>query len=152
MMILKCTLKRPQRGEGGGPGGAGGPASAQIAANQGGGRARFDLADLAIGLERFVVRDRVPTISICNNCHLFSVARASRNVRRDCAGRGSWAAPDQGEIGAIYIVRSEEIGKPFMGSFRLRDDQDTRRVFVDAMDDSRPFDPANAGKLAFTVM
>ena len=57
-----------------------------------------------------------------------------------------WNAVDQGEVLFLHAAQLELKSKLMVDALVLRDDQETRRVAVEAVDDPRPFFAGECGK------
>ena len=83
---------------------------------------------------------------------LLAVGRRAGERGVDRAVRGPRHAADDRQIEAVDAVGGELPGKPFVGDVGLGHHQQPRRVLVDAVDDARPGDPADARQRAAAMV
>ena len=80
--------------------------------------------------------------------HLGPARRVAANGRIDRAMRAGRGAPDEGEIAALEFARAAMIGELLgerpVAVVGLGHDHEPARVLVEAMDDARARDPADA--------
>jgi hypothetical protein len=81
-----------------------------------------------------------------DNRHFFSVYRAAANVARDLADGRRRYAPDESGVCAIDSSGSEVTGQSLMRGLGLGNDHQPARILIEAVNDSRAADPADAGQ------
>src|SRR6478672_1536323 len=115
------------------------------------GPSRIELAsNQACRPEVFVeapVGRRVPTALLAYDSHSRPMPRITSERRHDLACGHIEAAPDERKIFALEragaAMVGKEFGQPPMRGIRFGDDQQSRRVLVQAMHDPGPLDPAD---------
>src|SRR3546814_10451746 len=92
--------------------------------------------------------DRMLAAARCDDRHLLAVGRRAAERRVDGAVRGYRTPVRERQIAAVDAVRGELFGKAFVRLVVLGSDDQAAGVLVDAVDDARAGDAADARKLA----
>src|SRR5687767_5180670 len=94
-------------------------------------------------LHRFVFRDRFAPTTFGNNGHPLSMAWITSNVRFHAAGGGRRLSVHESQIGFFNLSQTELILQPTMGAFVFCQENQPRGIFVESMDNTWPFLPAD---------
>src|SRR5688572_27808331 len=108
-----------------------------------GNRMKFQQSVVLEALNCFVFRDRFAPTTFGNNGHPPSMAWITSNVRFHAAGGGRWFSVHKSQIGFFNLSQTELILQPAMGAFVFCQENQPRGIFVESMDNTRPFLPAD---------
>src|SRR3546814_2326870 len=110
--------------------------------------AAFDERGAVQPRDRTVMGDGMLAAARCDDRHLLAVGRRAAERRVDGAVRGYRTPVRERQIAAVDAVRGELFGKAFVRLVVLGSDDQAAGVLVDAVDDARAGDAADARKLA----
>src|SRR5688500_11081153 len=85
-----------------------------------------------------VLRDRFSSPAFRDDCHSFAVTGIPPNMRFDAARGGRRFSIDQSEINLLDAPQPELVLEPAMGALVLGEQDQTRCLFVQAMDHTGP--------------
>ena len=93
-----------------------------------------------------IMRNRGLSPAFRDNSHLFAVGGAAADVAGDLSCERSWHTPNYCGISAIDSAQHEIPREGVVGGLGLGDDHQPARILIEAMNDTRPADPADPGK------
>ena len=91
-------------------------------------------------------------LRVSRDGHFLAVACGAGNSGFNRADQWARCPARKGRIGALNIVRGKQFGKPCMGGLCFGCHHHAGCQLVEAVDNTRALNPANAGQLAFAVV
>ena len=109
-----------------------------------GGKTAFDEGRLRVkrALDT-IMSDRGLSPAFPDDGHLLAVDGAAADIAGDLSSERGWHAPNNCGIGTVYPVQHKVARECVMRGLGLGDNHQPARVLVEAMDDTRPANPAD---------
>jgi len=93
-----------------------------------------------------IMRDRRLSPAIPDNGHLLAIRDTATDVARDLSGERDWYTPNNCGIATVHSAQHKVARKCVMRQLGFGDDHQPARALVEAMNDTRPANPADPGE------
>ena len=103
----------------------------------------FNCSEMRNGMFAFVVGQ---------NRHFFAVYGRSADLGADRASRRGRDAADNRKIAPLDVMRSKQLGEPFVRCVAFGDDQQPGCILIDAVDDARTLHAADAREFSVAMV